>query len=452
MKNIGLLCIMILGAFACSTPTSTPSVAEKEFVYSDEILENATIYEANIRQYSREGTFAAFEEDIPLLKAMGVDIIWLMPIHEIGKKKRKGGLGSYYSVKDYRSINPEFGDMEDFKSLLKTAHDNEMYLILDWVANHTSFDHDWITEHPDWYKKDADGEIIPPVADWSDVAALDFDQKDLHVAMKDDMKYWVELGVDGFRCDVAGMVPADFWKPTIDSLRAVKPVFMLAEAWEPHLLKVGFDMAYAWEGHHIMNEIAQGKKSVKDWDEYMAKIDTMYEENDILMNFTSNHDENSWNGTVKERMGNAKVFMAALSYCLPGMPLIYSGQEYDLDHRLAFFEKDTIIKKEGFFYRFYPKLNYLKSINKALDGGKNAASYRRINTSTDDKILCFTREKEGDQLVFIGNATDKAVTLVSEDMPEGKYKDYLSDVDMMLTAQTNLPLTPWDFRILIKVD
>ena len=255
------------------------------------------IYEANVRQFTPEGTFKAFEEHLPRLKELGVDILWLMPIHPIGVENRKGGLGSYYSIKDYRGVNPEFGDLDDFKSLVNKAHELGMYVILDWVANHTAWDHAWVTEHPEYYTKNLDGTMKSPF-DWTDVVELDFKNQEMQDAMLADMMYWVEEnGIDGFRCDVAGEVPVEFWNTARAELDKVKPVFMLAEAEQPNHHVNAFDMSYAWELHHIMNEIAKGNKNAKAINTYFAKHDTLYPTDAYRLYFITNHDENSWNGT-----------------------------------------------------------------------------------------------------------------------------------------------------------
>ncbi|MBC9798287.1 alpha-amylase family glycosyl hydrolase [Sinomicrobium weinanense] len=422
---------------------------------SDEILETAVIYEANIRQYSEEGSFNAFTQDIPKLKGLGVKVIWLMPVYPISSTKSKGSLGSYYAITDYTKVNPEFGTLEDFRKLIKTAHDNGIYVILDWVANHTGWDHVWIEQRPEYYTQDKEGHIIDPINpetgeswDWTDVADLNYDNHEMREEMIKDMRYWIEEeNIDGYRCDVAHQVPVDFWEEAADRLREVKPVFMLAEAEQPELLKNAFDMQYAWEGHHLLNEIAQGKKNVKDWDAYMVKNDTLLEADDIFMNFTSNHDENSWNGTVFERMGDAAETFAAMTYAIPGMPLIYSGQEYDMDKRLLFFEKDTINKEKGKFYPLYEKLGKLKNGNKALNGGKKAASYKRLSTSDDEKVLAFVREKDGDRVVFIANLSAESLKFTVE--TDGEYKNYMTGEEMQINAGTPYDFKPWQYLILV---
>ncbi len=460
MKKLVISFIAIGMLFSCGKTKKEETVAGIETTQtavkevlpevSDAMMENAIIYEANIRQYSVEGSFDAFTKDIPVLKELGVKILWVMPIYPISTTKSKGSLGSYYAISDYTKVNSEFGTIEDFRELVETAHDNGMYVILDWVANHTGWDHVWLKKHPEYYTKDDKGEITHTVGtDWTDVADLNYDNQEMQAAMLEAMKYWVkEEDVDGFRCDVAGMVPVDFWENTVAELKKMKPVFMLAEGWEPELLENAFDMGYGWDTHHKMNDIAQGKANAIEWDKRMAQIDSMYAKDDILMNFTSNHDENSWNGTVQERMGDAKELFAALSYVAPGMPLIYSGQEYDMDKRLLFFEKDTIIKKKGDFFPLYEKLGKLKNNNPALHGGKNAASYTRIKTSHDDKVLVFKREKEGNAVLFVANMTKESVKFSLE--YNGKFKDYLTGEPYEGKSGDARSLGAWEYKILIE--
>ena len=465
MKKILVSTLIVASLVSCKKEKETePETAKSDIeAVSPTLADNAIIYEANIRQYSPEGTFNAFTQDIPKLKKLGVKVLWLMPIHEIGYKNRKAKgdvsieqitdtiekqkyLGSHYSVKDYRSVNPNYGTKEDFQKLVKTAHKNGIYVILDWVANHTAWDHPWVTMHNDFYTHDKDGKMIAPF-DWTDVAELDYKNPNLRKAMIEDMKYWVkEFNIDGFRCDVAAEVPTDFWENATAELNKIKPVFMLAEAEKPELMKKAFDMQYAWEGHHILNGIAQGKKTVKDFDAYIEKTRKNLQPDDIYMNFTSNHDENSWNGTEYERMGDAVETFAALTYVMPGMPLIYNGQEYDLNKRLRFFEKDTIPHSIGKMMSVYEKLGKLKVENPALKGGKNPASYKRIQTSLDDKILAFERENNGKKVIFIANLTKDNQNVKVQ--AEGTFKDYMGNQEIILVKDQNLELKPWQYFIL----
>ena len=478
MKKTLIMLLAFTAMFSCKENENQeqPEQKEKEQAIapvSNEALESAVIYEANIRQYSPEGTFDAFTKDIPQLKELGVKVIWLMPIYPISLKKRKATgdlsvediedpeerekyLGSYYAISDYTDVNPEFGNFEDFEELVETAHENGMYVILDWVANHTGWDHKWIEENPDYYHKNEKGEVTDPINPatgeswgWTDVAHLNFESKELHEAMGEEMKFWVEnYDVDGFRADVAGEVPTEFWESIVPQLKEIKPVFMLAESEDKDLFENAFDMGYNWEGHHIMNEMAQGKKTAKDWDVYMQKIDSTYQEDDYLMNFVTNHDENSWNGTVKERMGEASEAMLALSYTLPGMPLIYSGQEYDMDKRLLFFEKDTIPKEKGKVWPLLEKLGKLKNENKALHGAKEAASYESVKTSEEEKVLSFKREKDGSKLIFIANMSKKNISFNIE--LDGIFKNYFSGETVTISKEKDMKLEAWQYLILIN--
>ncbi|SFN39479.1 Glycosidase [Bizionia echini] len=479
MKKLPVLLLAIVMVFSCKQEKSAKQVSSKvETVetetaqlepISDSIMETAVIYEANIRQYSPEGTFDAFTKDIPQLKQLGVKVIWLMPVFPISETKRKatGGenskfasdfpeeeqskyLGSYYAVSDFTKINPEFGTIEDFRELVAQAHENGIYVILDWVPNHTGWDHTWIKNHPDYYTQNEAGEIIHPKdTDWTDVADLNYDNQDMRKEMIADMEYWItNENIDGFRCDVAGSVPTDFWEQAIPELRKQKDIFMLAEAWEPELLKGNlFDMAYAWDGHHLLNSLAKQEKSLKDFKTYIDKVSNDYEANDILMNFVTNHDENSWNGTVKERMGKASEVMTALTYVLPGMPLIYSGQEYDLDHRLKFFEKDSFPKNKGNTWKLLEQLGVLKQTNDAINGGKNPASFKILETSNVN-ILKIEREKNGKKLVFIANISDAVQT--EKNTLVGTFLDYMADKTVDFKADETIALQPWEYKILIK--
>jgi alpha-amylase len=474
MKKIIVAVFSLLTLVSCKKENNSIEKDTKEIAkFSPEVEENAVIYEVNIRQYSPEGTFNAFTKDIPQLKELGVKIIWVMPIFPISETKRKatGGddskfasdmpkeeqhkyLGSYYAVSDFKKVNPEFGTIEDFRNLVKTAHENGIYVILDWVPNHTGWDHVWIKEHSEYYTKNAKGEIIDPINPetgkswgWSDVADLNYDNQNLRKEMASDMMYWVKNeNIDGFRCDVASNVPLDFWKQTIPHLRKEKNIFMLAEAWEPELLKEGlFDMAYGWEAHHTMNKIAQGKETVKNWDTYIEKINKDYEANDILMNFVDNHDENSWNGTTKSRLGKAEEAITALSYIMPGMPLVYSGNEYGLDYSLKFFEKDSIPKTKGAAWELRAKLGKLKNENSALNGGKNKATYKRIST-TNENVLVFERIKNNKKVIYIANLSAEAVD-VKIDL-NGTFTNHMIGKPMGISKNQVYSILPWQYYIL----
>ena len=413
---------------------------------------NSTIYEVNIRQYTKEGTFAAFEKHIPRLHDMGVDILWLMPVNPIGKENRKGTLGSYYSISDYTAVNPEFGTLEDLKSIVKTAHSLGMHVIIDWVANHTSWDNVWTKTHPEWFEKDSvTGKFSSPY-DWTDVIELNFNNKEMRQAMVDAMKYWItETDIDGFRCDVAGMIPADFWDDARQQLDSVKPVFMLAEAEEPVHHKKAFDMSYAWNLHHLMNDIAQNKKSASDFFDFYAKEDSAFEKNDYRMLFTSNHDENSWNGTEFERMGEASNTFAVLSSTLPGMLLIYSGQEAALNKRLQFFEKDEILWDSLPLAGFYKNLTMLKKQNQALWNGNFGGDFQIISSKENNDFFAFVRTKENNKVFVVCNLTKNEIDIkIDTKKINGKYVEYFSNKEQNIETSLNLKLKPWEYKVFIS--
>lgn len=442
---------------------------------------NATIYEVNTRQYTPEGTFAAFQTHLPRLKEMGVDILWFMPIHPISKEKRKGELGSPYAVADYKDVNPNMGSMDDFRSLLNAIHEIGMHAIIDWVPNHTGWDNPWITEHPDWYTKDKEGNIIDPIDyntgeswGWTDVADLNYDNQEMRLGMIDAMAYWVkDIGVDGFRVDVAHGVPVDFWAQASDSLYAIAPVFMLAEAEVPAILNNGaFIMDYAWEMHHLLNDIAKSqginnskklvqgnvvegkeneqmeKKTALDIDKMLAKKAAAYTQG-YHMQFTSNHDENSWSGTEFKRFGAGHQAFAVLTATFDGMPLIYTGQEAAMDKQLEFFKKDEIEWGDFKYASFYKTLFDLKHRNQALWNGTHGGDLVKIKTGNDENVYAFTREKNGDKVVVIINLSNRKQAVALEgNQFVGTYKNVFTNTDMELSTDIKMDMKPWGYIVL----
>jgi glycosidase len=414
---------------------------------------NAVMYEVNVRQYSKEGTFKAVEKEIPHLQKLGVNILWFMPIHPISEKDRKGTLGSPYAVQNYLATNPEFGTIEDFKSVVKKAHNHGMKVIIDWVGNHTGRDNVWIKQHPNWYIYDKSGEIVAP-HDWTDVAKLNYENPEMRTAMIDAMKFWIkETDIDGFRCDAAIEVPLDFWIRARKELDAVKPMFMLAEAWEPELVNEGaFDMFYGWDFHHIMNEIAKGNNGATSVTDWLNKQNKLYCNDAYAMHFITNHDENSWNGTEFERMQDGVNAFAVLTYTLPGMPLIYTGQEVGMNKRFKFFEKDPI---ENFtpnkITAFYIQLNQLKHQHPALAAGLAGGTINRIETTADDKVFAFSRTVGKDEVVVIVNLNKNAVSInLSKNAPTGSFKNFFSKKEIDFTHTKTFDLKPWEYLVYVK--
>jgi glycosidase len=442
MKHTGLvfLSLFLIGSimvYAQTDPWTTPKWAE-----------NATIYEVNIRQYTPQGTFRAFEPNLPRLRAMGVDVLWLMPIYPIGVEGRKGTLGSYYAVKDYRAVNPEFGTMEDLKHLIKAAHAQGFKVILDYVANHSSPDNALTKEHPDWYTHDSLGHIIPPVPDWSDVADFNYDQKGLRQYQIESMKYWIrEADVDGFRCDVAMMVPLDFWKECRIELDKTKKVFMLAEAEGPEFHRNGFDMTYGWDYMNLCIKIAKGEKTAADMYSYFKDWKSKYQPGDNIMYFTTNHDENSWNGTEYERLGKAAKAFAVLSATIPGMPLVYSGQESAVDHRLSFFEKDAIQWGHYSLADFYTKLLHLKNANQAM--------WTEKEDDTDflqgENYFAFIRSRGSHKVITVINLSAKPIDVkINKDNIAGDYKELFTDQKRAVKNELSLHLDAWGYEVLVQ--
>lgn len=387
IKRLAAAVMAALLAFSCGQGTEDRRPAG-----------NSVVYEMNVRQYTPEGTFEAAQKQLPRLRELGVDILWLMPIHPIGVKERKGTLGSYYAISDYCAVNPEFGTMADFEKFLDNAHRLGFWVILDCVANHTSPDAKWINECPaDWYVRDSLGNTVVNY-DWTDIAELNYDNPDVRAAMQAAMRFWMEKGVDGFRCDMACEVPFDFWKETIATLRSEWPdMYMLAEGEDPRLHTVaGFDASYAWELHHILNDIAQGRKNVPELLEYIEKDAAAVPSDALRLMFTSNHDENSWAGTEFERMGDAAGAMAVLTFTLPsGQPLIYTGQEMGWNKRFEFFEKDPVPAwEENRYTDFYKELVELRHSHPALAAGRDGGRFDLI--SSEDSTIVFDRTVPGD--------------------------------------------------------
>ena len=374
-----------------------------------------------------------------------------MPVHPIGEKNRKGTLGSYYSVKDFKAVNPEFGTLDEFKSMVNIIHKMGMYVIIDWVANHTAWDNNWIEEHPDFYTKDSTGNTIFPNPDWTDVADLNYDNKELWKEMIDALNYWVkECDIDGYRCDVAGMVPLEFWIEARTELEKTKKVFMLAE-WDTPEMHSAFDMTYDWDLHHILNGIAKEEKTVNDLINHLNKNEAFYSANAFRMQFTSNHDENSWNGTVFERLGAGTETFAVLTCVIPDMPLVYSGQEAGNNKRLSFFEKDLVDWKDYELFDIYSRLFQLKKNNKALLNGESGGKMNYLNNSSEENILAFSRSSEQDKLVAVFNLSKQPVIVeVEGETLQGSYRNLFTEKLETFSQKESFNLQPWEYRIYTK--
>lgn len=378
---------------------------------------NSVIYEVNVRQYSEEGSFAAVAQNLPQLKSLGIDILWLMPVHPIGEKNRKGSMGSYYSVRDYRGIDPSYGNEADFKAFVNAAHRLGMKVIIDWVANHTAWDHEWIENHPEWYVQDSTG-AIQTQYDWTDVAKLNYKNNDMRKAMIADMQYWLNtFGIDGFRCDVAFLVPQDFWEQARTALESTKPVYMLAEMeWNTDITSnpagyftKAFNTSYGWNFMGVTQDFAKRKKTLQDFRKEMNENYKRFPVQMTKLFFITNHDENSWNGTIQEKYGNDWKLYATLCYTLPkSTPLMYTGEEVGLNRRLQFFEKDPITQdewKDTSRFAWYRSLIDFRHQHPALWNHPNTpAVIEELNVNDDiANVFAFKRTHQQKEVIVITN-------------------------------------------------
>lgn len=410
---------------------------------------NSVIYEVNIRQYTPEGTFNAFAAHLPRLKELGVDVLWIMPIHPISEKNKKGTLGSYYAVADYKSVNPAFGTADDFKTLVYKAHDMGLKVIIDWVANHSGCDNRWTVEHPEYYTKDSIGGFVSPY-DWTDTYDLDYSNAEMRKAMIDAMSYWVrEFDIDGFRCDVAYEVPTDFWNDARESLDSIKPVFMLAEAEHPELNEKAFDMCYNWPLKNLMADIVSGKSAspVSSLDSLFSLQQTKFPDSTLFMNHITNHDLNSWEGTEFDRLKDGVKAFAVLTYTIPGMPLLYTAQETGLDRAIQFFEKDPVESWEkNEWFGFYATLCKLKRENAALDGYGKWCDVKRYDVGSD-KVYAYQRSNGEESVVVVLNLSGEEASLEWKEQPT--LDGYANPFDEQ-TAVLPTKLSPWGYCLLVK--
>ena len=406
----------------------------------------ANIYEVNIRQYTAEGTFEAFSRHLPRLRDMGVDILWLMPITPISIKGRLGSLGSYYACSSYTKINPEFGTLEDFKNLVNEAHAQGFKLIIDWVANHTGWDHEWTTEHPEWYIKDNNGNFTDPNG-WADVIDLDYTNGAMRNALIEAMRYWVaETNIDGFRCDMAHLVPLDFWSAARPACETIKPLFWLAECDVAQYLQV-FDVSYAWNWMHTTEKLMKGNASVHDvWN--VLHDYSQYPDGALKLFFTSNHDENSWNGTEYEKYGNAAKAMAVFTNTWKGVPLLYSGQELPNLQRLQFFNKDEIAWKQNTaLHTFYKTLFALHTTKAVTDG----ATF--ILPVEADGVMAFLRKYEEEVVLVLLNlsAQDKLHLTVQHEWLSGSFTNVFSGLSFSFNQSASFELQSGEYIIYQRV-
>lgn len=387
--------------------------AEKAARPSADWVKDAVIYEVFLRSFSADQSFKSLEKRIPELKQMGVTVIWLMPIHPIGEANRKGKVGSPYSIQDYYAVNPEFGTLEDFRSLVGTVHANGMKIIIDLVANHTAWDSKLIFEHSDWFTTDESGSIVSPNADWSDVADLNYDHHELRKYMITMMQYWVkDVGIDGFRCDVAELVPTDFWELARRELDRIKPVMMLSEGtWPEHHVEA-FDITYSWSTYDVLEKIFNGSTPVSVFDEILLNESYQFPKGSLRLRFNTNHDKNAWDAPAVIKFGkDGAMATDVLMMTFPGIPLVYNGEEVGNDRALSLLEKvDINWGKNPDMRSFYTGLCALRNSHVALRRG----DYRALPNSDSVKVFSFMRTLGDDAAIIVINFSDtKKIVSVS---------------------------------------
>ena len=447
------LFITLLTTIACTNnPVKTiEKTTNMQTESAEDWIKSTNVYEVNLRQYTQEGTFNAFLKELPRLKDMGVQTLWFMPITPIAQKNKKGSLGSYYAAADYTSINPEFGTLDDFKNLVNQAHEQGFKVIIDWVANHTGWDHIWTKEHPEYYEKEENGNF-KAASGMDDIIELDFHKPELRKAMIDAMRFWIkETGIDGFRCDLAFWVELPFWIEAKEALEKDKKLFWLGELdplEHPDYMQV-FDAAYTWTWMHKTEEFYKKKLPLSTLDSVLERYQA---KPGMQAWFTTNHDENSWNGTEYEKYGEAAKALAVFSCTWPGLPLIYSGQELPNMKRLQFFEKDVIDWKDNHeLHGFYQTLLKLHSEHPALNGDRTIAPVFKLTTSATDKVLAFLRKNGSREVVVLLNLSKEPVDLeVNDTRAEGKFTEVFGDAKNDFSSNRKFRMEAWSYRVFEK--
>lgn len=455
------LALTMLALTACTTPAPVSQTEAARYapapyvqVAHPDWATNAVIYQINTRQFTSEGTFRAAQEQLPRLKELGVDILWLMPIHPIGEVNRKGTLGSPYAIKDYFGVNPEFGTEDDFRAFVDAAHAQGLNVILDWVANHTAWDNPLVTEHPDWYETDWKGDFHPtPWTDWADIIDLDYSNPGLRAYKTRALKYWVEeFDVDGYRADVAGFVPLDFWETARAELNEIKPVFMLAEWQQRDLHRNAFDATYAWAWKEAAQRIAKSQSDAGDLRGYLSEQISTWPLDAYRMLYTENHDQNAWDGSTRDIYGDAYHAMLTLSFVIEGIPLIHNGQEVGNQNQLEFFERDPIAwgdyqHPDGDLIK---QLIEIKTANQALHNGASGGRIIPVSTDKPNQILSFAREKNGNRVLVLFNLSSTTASFSVTDGPaEGAWTDVFTGAGMDIDFGAETTLAPWQGKILI---
>lgn len=409
------------------------------------------IYEVNVRNFSAGGNLAGVQNDLPRLKDLGVDILWLMPIHPIGEQNREGTLGSPYAVKDYKAVNPDYGTLADLKALVKAAHDMDMEIWLDWVANHTAWDHPWAKDHPLYY---AEKDGVRPYSPhgWNDVIQLDFNNSELREAMIDAMKYWVaEADIDGYRCDAATFVPLDFWQQARAEVDKVKKITWLEEGDAPGYIPA-FDYDYAWSFNTRLNEFGKSKDVTALKQACTGLFSNKVYADKGRMVYLTNHDLNSHESTEFARYGNSLLPLMVLYFTIYDMPLIYNGQEIGYNKQMSLFNSDVInwTNVNQPVNTLLKKLTRLKRTTPALESGAGRGTLYTYATDQEN-IYAYVRKKGSSETVVILNFSDRAVTFkFTGSHPEGSFTNYFEGGKIEFGANSSLSLPANGYAVYVK--
>lgn len=452
MKALAALALLLAPLPALAQPVDRYAPDSFEGVKHPDWSRKAVIYQINTRQFTPQGTFKAATAGLPRLKALGVDILWVMPIHPIGVQNRKGTLGSPYSIRDYRSVNPELGTLADFKAFVVAAHANDMKVVIDWVANHTAWDNPIKAQHPDWYERDWKGaNHSTPWWDWTDIVDLDFSKVALRRYMAESMIYWVrETDIDGYRADVAGYVPPDFWTDVRRELDKIKPVWMLGEFNHRDLHMTSFDASYGWAWAEAVMKIAKSEADTGALYGFYSEHESAWPTGAQRMIFTSNHDENAWAGTEFERFGEALPNAFALLFTSEGIPLIYNGQEAGNDKRLKFFERDPIAWKKHPNGALISDWIKFRAAHPALDNAPWGARMVQVKNSDAKKVFSFVRAKDGDAVFVAQNYSAEPRTVALEEIPHPGAWHEKGGGRLTLANGAKLSLAPWSTRVFTR--
>ena len=447
---------------AAATARQRDVSQERARVSVPEWVRGGVIYEVYPRDFSERGDFAGVTAQLDRLKDLGVNILWLMPIHPIGQEKKKGPVGSPYAVRDYYALNPDYGTPADFRRLVEGAHRRGMKVIIDVVANHTSWD-SVLMKRPEFYVRDAAGKITFP-HDWSDVAELNYESPALRRYMIDMLKFWLrEYDLDGFRCDVAAEVPADFWEQARAELDKVKSdILMLAESDRPELLVRAFDLDYSWPLHSTLNDVLQGRKDATAFRATWEADEAKYPRGALRMRFSDNHDERR----AVARFGEGGALAAsALMLTLDGVPMLYNGMEVGdttesgdpaLFYRLPIFW--PIEKRRPEFPRFYRQMIALRKSHPALTKGRLGW----LRNSDESRVVTYARRAESEEIVVAINFSNRPFDGTLEATPGAAFVDVTPDIRAPLPADATgaqraararavalpaLSLDAWGYRI-----